>query len=184
MISQLLDRAAQWARAGRPAAVLTVADQRRDRSPTICVKRGVATEQAVKANAPALRRAEISQLLVGYGLTNLAARLFRRPPSQVTIAVSTQAWREWRVRLGVAIVLMSMGVGFVVAGLVKVQADSVVLGTLVAVAGWALRVAAARSRWIGLQCRADRGEVIVTRVSDEFDAAAKRLYVASIGRRR
>ena len=77
-------------------AVLRGTDQRAGRAPRHCAKTGLPTDGAVRVKAPALRHADIAQLVLGSALTRLVAWVLRRRTFDTVIAVSPLAWQRWQ----------------------------------------------------------------------------------------
>lgn len=170
--------------AGR-TAVLREWDQRHDRSPTVCVKTGQRTERAVRVRAVEMGRGEAWTAITGIAGTTVAelvARLLRRPTIPVVLAVSDAAWRRWRRRLGRAVVVVSFGLGLIVAGGLRSDVGLVAIGVAVGVLGSWMRRRSWLACWVGLTYRQRTGEVLVTRVHPAFADEARRLYVDSVRR--
>lgn len=169
---------------GRPTnAVLRVVDQRAERAPTVCVKTGEPTPRAVRVSAVGLPRAERYEAVLGVTLTVLVAKASRRPTMPVILAVASPAWRRWRRRLAVVLVVAMLGGGAVVAGLARGEQGVVLLGALLLALSWWLRLRAWRTCWVGLQLRPQGGDILVTRVHPAFGDHARRIYTQSIHRR-
>jgi hypothetical protein len=171
-------------RAKRPTAVLHVADQRADRSPTVCVRSGRSTVFAVRSDVVALRGAVWWDLLVGHVLTLVLGRVLRRPRMTVVLAVDEPMWRQWRARLMVAIVIAAAGSGIGVVALVAGDGAFVGFGVFLLAVGWLLRVRALLQCWVSLDFDAHRGFVRVLRAHPSFDQAARQLFTSSVDRRR
>ncbi len=165
---------------GGRVAVLRGADQRAGRSPRRCVKTGDPTDGATHVRAVALDRAGALQVLLGSGLTRLAAVALRRPSMDVVVAVSPLAWRRWQRALMVPITIGAAGAGLVVVGIATGAAPAIVFGAVFLVGSWLLRMRAARRWWVGVRYRPDRDEVVVSRVSAGFDDGARDLFVRSV----
>jgi hypothetical protein len=162
--------------------VLRVVDQRRGRAPDVCVKTGVPTDRAARARTASWAHAARWETAVGSTLAWLIGVALRRPATVVVVAVSTVAWRRWRQRLGIAVMVTTLGIGVIVIGVASAAPAGAVLGVLLAATGWCLRVRAARAWWVGLSFRADDGDVVVTRVHAAFAEEARQIYVDSIRR--
>jgi hypothetical protein len=163
-------------------AVLREVDQRDERSPAACVKTGQTTDRAIRTRAVGLERTELWEGLAGSTLTLLVARLLRRPTTSVVLAVSAPAWKRWRRRLLRAVLLLSCGLGIVVAGAIRGEVGLIVLGAVLAVVSWWLRRRAWLACWVGLTYRPQAAETLVTRVHPAFANEARRIYVASLRR--
>lgn len=164
-------------------AVLRGADQRAGRAPTHCVRTGVPTQGAVRVRALAFDRADTVQLIAGDLLGSLVALVLRRRGPLAVIAVAPEAWRRWRRALTWSVAVGAAGAGLVAYGLVAGAAASIVVGVVVLGGAVVLRGRAARRHWIGVRYRADRDEIVVSRVSGPFEADARALFVATVHRR-
>jgi hypothetical protein len=163
-------------------AVLRQFDQRQGRAPTVCVKTGVPTDGATRARAVALPHGDLWESVAGSVLTRLVALVTGRRSPPVVLAVSPAAWKRWRGRLAVAILVTAIGLGLLVVGLVRPDAGMVILGAVFTAAGWWLRWRSWRAWWVGLHWHRGPDEVIVTRVHPAFADQARAIYVDSIRR--
>jgi hypothetical protein len=170
---------AKLLRAGR-VAVLRGDDQRAGRSPRRCVKTGVPTDGATRVRAVALERADVLQVLVGYGLTRLVATVLRRPSLEVVLAVSPLAWRRWQRALLVPVVIGAAGAALVAFGAGTGAVAAVVIGALLIAGSWVVRGRAVVRSWVGIRFRSAQDEVVVTRASAGFDEDARRLFARSV----
>jgi hypothetical protein len=161
-------------------AVLRVADQQRERSPTVCVKTGERTDRAARVRASSLPRAELWEATVGTSIASLVGAVLRRPTASVVLAVSEPAWRRWRRRLGRVLLLAMLGVGAIVVGASREQRGLVLLGAVLLASSWWRRRRAWQVCWVGLQLRPDHGDIIVSRTHPAFAAEARRIYEQSI----
>jgi hypothetical protein len=171
-------------RGGRPIAVLRVADQRADRSPTVCVRSGRPTAFAARTEAAELPGALWWDVAVGHVLTMLLARLLRRPRAEVVLAVDEPMWRQWRARLTFAVVVAAGGAGVALVGAVVGTGALIGLGLVVLVVGWLLRVRALVQCWVSLDLDVGRGVIRVVRAHPAFDAGARELFGRPVDRRR
>ena len=160
-------------------AALRMADQRRGRVPDRCVKTGAPTDGAVHAWAVEVARAD-ALWLVGGPLLRLAAPALRRRSERVVLPLSPQAWSSLRAGLRGAVLAAGLGAGALALGLLRTDAALVVLGAVLLVVAWAVRALVLWRRWVGLVLRPGGAEVALTRVSPEFGAAAKALFVGSV----
>jgi hypothetical protein len=167
---------------GGRVAVLRGDDQRAGRSPRRCVKTGDPTDGATHVRAVALDRAGLVQVLIGYGLARLVTTLLRRDSMDVVIAVSPLAWRRWRRALLVPVTIGAAGAGLVAFGIATGAPPAIVIGALLLVGAWVLRVRAVVRWWIGARLRPERDEVAVSRVSAGFDDDARWLFTRSVTR--
>lgn len=167
---------------GGRTAVLREWDQRRDRSPTVCVKTGQRTERAVRVRAVAMGRWGAVAGITGTTVAALAGRLLRRPAMVVVLAVSEGAWRRWRRRLGRAVMVVCFGLGLVVVSVARADVSLAVVGAVVALLGSWMRRRAWLACWVGLTYRPATGEVLVTRTHPAFTDQARRIYVDSVRR--
>ena len=163
-------------------AALRVADQRRGRVPDRCVRTGVATDGAVHAWAVEVAHADALWLVLGPSL-RLAAPVLRRRAERVVLPLAPAAWSSLRAGLRWAVLAAGLGAGALALGAVQADAALVVLGSVLLVVAWALRALVLWRRWVGLVLRPGGEEVAVTRVSPEFDAAARALFMGTPGRR-
>jgi hypothetical protein len=162
--------------------VLRGVDQRAGRAPRRCAKTGGPTDGATHVRAVGLTHASLVQLLAGTASARLVAAVLRRPTLDVVIPVSPLAWRRWQRSLLGALTLGAAGAGVLTFGLATGAVPGVVLGSLVLVGSWVLRVRAAHHWWVGVRFRAERDEIVVTRVSGGFDADARALFTRSASR--
>jgi hypothetical protein len=157
-----------------------MADQRRERVPDRCVKRGEPTDGAVHAWAVEVPRADVLWLVLG-PLLRFGAVVARRRSERVVVPLSPAAWRSLRAGLRWAVVAAGLGAGSLVLGAVRADVGLLVLGAVLLVAAWAVRALVLWRRWVGLVLRPGADEVALTRVSPEFGAAARALFVGSVG---
>lgn len=162
--------------------VLLVSDQQANRAPTACAKTGEVTDRLAPARAVALKRATRWDLALGTTLTRLLAAAIHRPSTPVAIPLSERVWKGGRSRLLTGVTVTALGLGALVAGVLGAGAAPIVLGVLLAVLGWWLRLRAARMWWVGLTYRPDRGEILVTRVHESFASQARLLYQRDLRR--
>jgi hypothetical protein len=156
-----------------------MADQRRQRIPDRCVKRGIATDGAVHAWAIELRHADV--LWVAFGpLLRLVARMVRRRCERVVLPLSSTGWSSLRAGLRWGVVVAGLGTGSLVLGLIQGDAGVVVVGAVLLVVAWAVRGLVLWRRWVGVVLRPGAEEVVVTRVHPAFGAAARALFVRSL----
>jgi len=172
LLRRLLDRPATVRR-----AVLLLSDQRRNALPSVCVKSGEQTDAALRVRAVESRRAELYTILIGQAATvAIVGLLLRRRVEVVSLPVSEHSWRLWRSRLTVSVLLSAVGAALALVGLLRGITGMLVLGLVILGAGWLNRVRAWNNAWVGLELRAARGEVIVSRVHSTFDVEAKAMY--------
>lgn len=164
-------------------AVLRTADLQRDVLPTVCVKSGDKTDFAVRVTAVAGKQSSASVIAIGQWATVALARLRRRPTFSVTLPVAEHTWRRWQGRLRISVVAAAIGAAFLAVGVVRGIGALIAFGTVVLVLGWLNRVRAWNNAWVGVEYRAEPGEIIVSRVHSAFDAEAQALYRRSITRR-
>jgi hypothetical protein len=156
-----------------------MADQRRDQIPDRCVKRGVPTDRAVHAWAIELDHAD--RLWLAFGpLLRLVARLIRRGSERIVLPLSPPAWSSLRAGLRWVVVLAGLGTGSLVLGLLQGDVGVVVLGAVLLVVAWAVRILVLWRRWVGVVLRPGAEEVVVTRVDPVFGDAAQELFVRSV----
>ena len=164
-------------------AVLRQFDQRQGRAPTVCVKTGVPTERCdastERSRCPTPTCGSRSPARRSRGFVALVTGR-RSPP--VVLAVSPAAWKRWRGRLAVAVLVTAIGLGLLVVGLVRPDAGMVILGAVFTAAGWWLRRRSWRACWVGLHWHRGPDEVIVTRAHPAFADQARAIYVDSIRR--
>jgi hypothetical protein len=160
-------------------AALRTADQRRGRIPDRCIKSGAPTDGAVHAWAVEVGRADLLWLVLGPTL-RLAAPAFRRRTERVVLPLAPPAWSALRAGLRSAVLSAGLGAGALALGIVQADAALIVLGSLLLVLAWAVRALVLWRRWVGLVLRPGGQEVAVTRVSPEFAAAAKAVFVGSV----
>jgi hypothetical protein len=160
-------------------AALRMADQRRGRVPTRCVVTGAATEGAVHAWAVELGRADVLWLAFGPVLRMVAA-LVRRRRERIVLPLAPAAWASLRAGLRWAVVVGGLGGGALALGLVRGDAGLVVLGAVLLVIAWAIRALVLWRRWVWVVLRPGGEEVALSRVSPEFDSAARALFVGSV----
>ena len=163
-------------------AVLLLSDQRATRAPTACAKTGEVTDRLAPARAVALRRAARWELAIGTWLTRLVDVIGRKPSTSVALPLSERVWKGGRARILTGAVVTAVGLGALVAGIISGSVGPIVLGTILTILGWWLRLRAARMWWVGLSYRPDRGEVLVTRVHDSFSTEAQQLYARAVTR--
>ena len=163
------------------SAALRVADQRRDRVPDRCVKSGARTDGAVHAWAVEVRRADVLWLALGPLLRPIAA-LARRRRERIILPLSPAAWSALRAGLRWAVLAAGLGAGSLVLGLAQGDAPLVALGGVLLVGAWALRAVVLHRRWVGVVLRPGGQDVAVTRVSTEFAASARALFMGSLRR--
>ena len=172
LLRRLLDRPVTVRR-----AVLLLSDQRRNALPSVCVKSGEQTDAALRVRAVESRRAELYTILIGQAATvAILGLLLRRRVEVVSLPVSEHSWRLWRSRLTVSVLLSAVGAALALVGLLRGITGMLVLGLVILGAGWLNRVRAWNNAWVGLELRAARGEVIVSRVHSTFDVEAKAMY--------
>lgn len=169
---------------GRSIAVLRAADQRAQRSPTVCVRSGRPTAFATTSTVVALRGGRWWEVLVGHALTDLIGRLARHPRLEVVLAVDEPFWRQWRARLTFAVAIAAAGCGIALVGLVAGTGVFVGFGVFLLVAGWFLRVRALLQCWVSLDYDAAKGFVRVFRAHSAFDQAARALFATRTPRDR
>jgi len=154
-----------------------LSDQRRNALPSVCVKSGEQTDAALRVRAVESRRAELYTILIGQAATvAILGLLLRRRVEVVSLPVSEHSWRLWRSRLTVSVLLSAVGAALALVGLLRGITGMLVLGLVILGAGWLNRVRAWNNAWVGLELRAARGEVIVSRVHSTFDVEAKAMY--------
>jgi hypothetical protein len=151
-----------------------MADQRRGRMPTRCVKTGAPTDGATHAWAVELHRADVLWLLLGPVL-----RVGRRS-ERIVLPLAPAAWASLRWGLGAAVAVAGLGAGALGLGLVQGDPGLLVLGNLLLVAAWALRALVLWRRWVGVVLRPGGEEISLSRVSPEFGDAARKLFVGSV----
>jgi hypothetical protein len=161
-------------------AALRVADQRRGRVPTRCVKTGAPPDGAVRAWAVEVPRADALWLVVGAVLRVVA--LAGRRTERIVLPLSPAAWTSLRRGLGAALVVAGLAAGALVLGAVQGDPGLVVLGGALLVVAWGLRAVVLWRRWVGVVLRPGGEEVALSRVSPEFGDAARALFVGSVGR--
>jgi hypothetical protein len=161
-------------------AALRMADQRRGRVPTRCVKTGAATDGAVHAWAVEVARADLLWLALGQVL-RVVALLGRRRSERIALPLSPGAWASLRAGLRWAVVLTGLGGGALALGLVQGDAAVVVLGAVLVAAAWAVRTLVLWRRWVGLELRPGGEEIALSRVSHEFGAGARALFLGTPG---
>jgi hypothetical protein len=162
-------------------AVLRVSDQRREKTPAVCVKSGEATQSAVKVTAIGMTHADRWQLWLG-PLAVVVARLRHRPLFQVILPVSQRSWRRvlrgrmWSLLVaGVAVAIMARAVYYV--GFASLASSWVIL-----IPAWLLRARFHWSRWVGLEYLASHQDIRVTRAHPAFAEAARVLWLKSLPR--
>lgn len=160
-------------------AALRMADQRQGRVPTRCIKTGAPTDGAVHASAVEVGRADVLWLVFG-PLLRLAAAVGGRRGERVVLPLSPAGWAALRRGLRWAVVAAGLGAGALVLGLFQADLALVLLGSGLLVAAWALRALVLWRRWVGVVLRRGGEEVALTRVSPEFGAAARALFVGSV----
>lgn len=153
-----------------------MADQRKDRSPAVCVTTGMATNHAVRATAVDLPNADVWQLVVGSTLTSAVAFVARRPRTRVVLAVEPGTWRSLNRRMSIAVAITCLGLGLVIIGIVGGTVPLIVAGAILTLLGWRRRMRVVTAHWVGLRFRSARGEVMVSRASARFDDEARRLF--------
>jgi hypothetical protein len=160
-------------------AVLRVADQNRERTPSVCVKSGVPTQAAVRVTAIATPNAERWQLWLG-PLAVAVARLRHRPVFQVILPVSERSWR-W-VKRGRMWSMLAAGVGaaLIVKGVGHAGLGTLALTWWLLIPAWLLRARFHWTRWVGLEYRPSQQDVRVTRVHRAFAEAAGVLWLKSL----
>jgi hypothetical protein len=161
-------------------AVMLLEQERRNIMPTVCVKSGVRTDGAMRVRAIETRHVDAWTIAIGTTLTALVLRLARRRVEQVSIPVSEAVWRTWRSRLSISVLLVSIGLPFLLIGIVRGLPGLIALGAITTVAGWLNRVRAWHNAWIGVELRPRQGEVVVSRVHSGFDEQARRLYTKAL----
>jgi hypothetical protein len=148
-----------------------MADQRRGRLPTRCVKTGVATDGAVHTWAVERGRADVLWLVLGPVL-RLGSRSER-----VALPLAPAAWSSLRRGLGAAVVVAGLGAGALGLGLVQGDPALAVLGSALLVGAWALRALVLWRRWVGVVLRPGGEEIALSRVSPGFADAARALFL-------
>ncbi|HEY4334078.1 MAG TPA: hypothetical protein VGM78_15960 [Ilumatobacteraceae bacterium] len=164
-------------------SVLRIIDQRENRFPDQCVVTGVQSDGAVKVWAIESRHVDWWMALLGPASV-WAMRVLRREAMQVSLPVTQQRWGIWRRRAVIALVMCCFGAGFVVSGVIAARNGAVSFGVILIVAGMLLRVRSFVYFWVSCELRPKSGDIVVRRAHSGFDAAAKRLYVSSVQRRR
>jgi hypothetical protein len=163
-------------------AALRIADQRRDRIPDRCVKRGEPTDGAVRAWAIELGHADLLWRAFG-PLLRAVAPVLRRGNERIVLPLSSPAWSSLRAGLRWAVVLAGLGTGSLVLGLIQGDVGVVVVGAVLLVAAWVVRGLVLWRRWVGVVLRPGGEAVAVTRVHPAFGEAARALFVRSVGGR-
>jgi hypothetical protein len=171
LLRRLVDRPATTRR-----AVLLISDQQRNVLPSVCVKSGESTNAAIRVRAVDTRKAELFTMVIGQAATVAIFRFLRRPVETVSLPVSEASWRLWRGRLAVSVLLTAVGSALALVGLLRGINGMVAFGALILCGGWLNRVRAWNNAWVGVELRAARGEVVVSRVHSAFDVEAKAMY--------
>jgi hypothetical protein len=73
-------------------------------------------------------------------------------------------------------VVSAAGSALALIGLLRGITGMLVVGLVVLAGGWLNRVRAWNNAWVGIELRAARGEVVVSRVHSTFDIEAKAMY--------
>jgi len=156
--------------------VLLISDQQRNVLPSVCVKSGEPTDAAIRVRAVDSPHAELFTAAIGQAATVALLRVLRRRVETVSLPVSEASWRLWRGRLAVSVLLSAIGSALALVGLLRGITGMLVVGVLILGGGWLNRVRAWNNAWVGVELRAARGEVVVSRVHSTFDVEAKVMY--------
>lgn len=159
-------------------SVLRIADQRRLVFPDRCVLSGVQTTGAMRMTATVWggRR----WVLFVPGVVALLAWVLRRPHVAVSIPVSSAVWSRWRRRVVLSQGAAAFGSVLIGTGSVVGAAAPFVAGVFVFVGAIALWARANRNWWITCVLDTAQAMVVVQPTHDEFDRAAREIFVRSI----
>lgn len=160
-------------------SVLRVADQAAERFPDLCVLSGEATSHAARLTAT---QWDGPRWLLGVpGFAPVVGRLPGHERCPVALPLSVRVWRMWQRRNVAGLTIMVFGLVVAVAGAAQGSAQTVALGVLTGAAGAAYRARAVHNYWVTCRFRPSTNTIIVEPTHPRFDAAARELYVRSIG---
>ncbi|HEX3426348.1 MAG TPA: hypothetical protein VHT30_09465 [Acidimicrobiales bacterium] len=160
-------------------ALLRVADQRRERTPSLCVKSGEPTQDAVRVTAVAVDHADRWQLWLG-PLAVVWARVRSQPRFQVILPVSRRSWRRVTRGRAVAALLGTLGAAAMIGAIPNGGFASLATTWLLLLPAWLVRAWFHWRRWVGLEFRPSQQDIRVTRVHSRFADAARQLWLRSL----
>ena len=168
-------------RTERQPAVLSVVEGRTPNSPEVCVVTGSATTSAVRMPAESLPRAALLQLILGVRLCHVLGILARRSAAVATIGVSPEAWKRWRRRVGLCVVVGFAGVGAAAAGILLDNAGWIWTGAILIALVSVRRIRWMLHFWINLDYRPATGTIRVFRAHRRYDEEARRRFSRRFG---